>query len=307
MRRAAVIDLGSNSIKATVFDLSDRSEVARHAEQVRIFTSGPPDDRPPQALIQEASEAVRRLVEFSRAHEAEKTVIVGTSAVRESSWASSLAARIKELTGLKLAVLSGESEARIMARGVRNDRNYSGYPDLVAFDLGGGSLEFAQMKGARMVRALSLKLGSVRLTQGFLGDGEGRLSDLDIASISSHVSSVMDKHLHPRMADTHLVVGAGGAFNAIAMHLEAAGEPIQGGRIPVLRIRELQQRLCGMGLDARRAVPGIPADRADIMPAALVTISTLASLCGAEAFHLTHHGVRHGMLDVLLSPEGALL
>ena len=44
-----------------------------------------------------------------------------------------------------------------------------------------------------------------------------------------------------------------------------------------------------------------------IMPAALVTLCTLAELCGAEAFHLTHHGVRHGVLDVMLTEEGVLL
>jgi exopolyphosphatase/pppGpp-phosphohydrolase len=59
-------------------------------------------------------------------------------------------------------------------------------------------------------------------------------------------------------------------------------------------------------LAERAAVPGIPADRADIMPAALLTVCVLADLTGAESFHLTHHGLRHGMVELMLGPSGSL-
>ena len=306
MQRLAIIDIGSNSIKATVFKVADRAEVARQSEQVRIFPPGL-DEGIPLDKLKAAAAAVGRLVDFARSHGAEKTVIVGTSAVRESKGASELVRHIRDATGIAVTVLSGESEARVVARGVRSDTAYSAHPDLLAFDLGGGSLEIVRTRSGEIRTARSLPLGSVRLTNGFIGGGDSPLSERDVLSVSNHVASLAGMVLNPRMAESHLVLGAGGAFTAVAMHLEAAGEPIQSGRIPTLRIRELRDRLCKLGLSARREVPGVPADRADIMPVALITICTLADLCGAEAFHLTHHGVRHGMLDVLLSSEGALL
>lgn len=306
MDRVAVIDIGSNSIKATVFVVRDRTEAARTTESVRIFPVGG-DDGIAADRLREATEAVRRLKDFALSHGAARTVVVGTSAMRESRGASQLVRAVQEAAGLRVNVLSGESEARVVARGVRSDPAYASYPDLLAFDLGGGSLEVVQLRGDTMLKARSLPLGSVRLTNGFLGGGHSPLSDLDVASINNHVASMTDVLLRPTMAESHLVLGAGGAFSAVAQHLEAVGEPIQGGRIPVLRIRGLRDRLCKLGVEERRKVPGIPADRADIMPAALVTLCTLAELCGAEAFHLTYHGVRHGILDVMLTEEGMLL
>lgn len=306
MERVAVIDIGSNSIKATVFVISDRSEAARSTESVRIFPALGDDGIAPDRL-QLAAEAVARMHAFALANGARRTVIVGTSAMRESRSSAQLVRAVRDATGLMVNVLSGESEARVVARGVRSDPAYASYPDLLAFDLGGGSLEVVQLRDGSILRARSLPLGSVRLTNGFLGGGQAPLSDLDAASINSHVASMAEILLRPNMAETHLVLGAGGVFSAIASHLEAIGEPIQAGRIPTLRIRGLRDRLCKLDVDGRRNVPGIPPDRADIMPAALVTVCTLAELCGAEAFHLTHHGVRHGMLDVMLTNEGVLL
>ncbi len=306
MSRVAVIDLGSNSLKATVFTSSDRSDVARCTESVRIFPSGA-DEGITSERLSEALAAVGRLVAFSRDNGAGRIVIVGTSAMREAAGADRLLKAVREATGLTVNVLSGESEARVVARGVRQDPAYAGYPELLGFDLGGGSLEIVRLRGADILAARSLPLGAVRLTHGFLGGGHGALSDLDIASVSHHVASLTETILSRKMAETHLVVGAGGVFSAVAQHLAATGEPVQAGRIPVLRIRALRDRLCKLGLEDRRLVPGIPPDRADIMPAALITVCTLADLAGADAFHLTHHGVRHGILDVMLDGEGGLL
>ena len=306
MERVAVIDIGSNSLKATVFSASDRSEVARTSEQVRIFPAGA-DDGISKDKMREAAEAVRRLMEFARTNGSGRTVVVGTSAMREAKGSKELARMIHDATGFPVSVLSGESEARVVGRGVMTDRAYASYPSLLAFDLGGGSLEIVRIRNGNILSARSLPLGSVRLTNGFVNGGASALSELDRASVVNHVTSMTEFLLARGMAESYLTLGAGGAFTAIAQHLAAIGEPAQSGRIPTLRIRELCDRMCGSGLEARKAIPGIPADRADIMPVALITICTLADLCGAEAFHLTHHGIRHGILDVMLSEEGALL
>jgi exopolyphosphatase/pppGpp-phosphohydrolase len=113
---------------------------------------------------------------------------------------------------------------------------------------------------------------------------------------------VKDALLNEAASDS-LLVGAGGAFTAIALYLEAMGEPPVAGRLPVLRIRELKDRICKLTTEERKSIKGIPADRIDIMPAALLTICVLADLTLAEAFYLTHHGVRQGMIQLLIAED----
>lgn len=306
MSLLAVVDLGSNSLKVSVVEAATRREMARASEAVRIFPTTLGEFTLARETQVAAAEAVRRLVEFARAQGASTIAILGTSAVRECANRSEFGALIRATVGLPLTVISGEVEARLVAAGIRTDPAFAGCPRLTVFDLGGGSLEVATLHGSQVSLARSFPLGAVRLTHGYLRGGDAVVDELDQSSIRDHLMRTLSPVLPPRLAETGLVVGAGGVFSAVALHLEALGEPIVDGRLPTLRIRELKDKLCALPLAERRAVPGIPSDRADIMPAALLTVCVLADLTGAESFHLTHRGLRHGMVELMLGPSGPL-
>ena len=302
----AVVDLGSNSLKVSVVEGASRQEVARSSESLRIFPPSISEFTLARDTLQSAAEAVGRLVAFARAQGARSLVILGTSAVRDCANRAEFAALIKSVTGVPLTIISGEVEARLVAAGVHTDPAYRDSPHLPVFDLGGGSLEVATLRGGQVGLARSYPLGSVRLTHGYLRGGEGIVDELDQSSIREHLARTLGPVLSPRLAEQGMVVGAGGVFSAVALYLQAMGEPVVDGRLPTLRIRELKDKLCALPLAERRTVPGIPAERADIMPAALVTVCTLADLTGAESFQLTHRGLRHGMVELMLGPSGHL-
>ncbi len=307
MSAIAIIDVGSNSIKVAVVDAISRAELGRQTEAVRLQQADGDEGLFSAELQKEAVEAVVRLVAFARSKGAEQIVILGTSAIRESASRQAFARRVKTATDIPLTIVSGEVEARLAAAGVRTDPAYQAYANILSFDLGGGSLEVCALRGPNCILARSFRIGSVRLTHGYLRGGLSRVDDLDQSSIRTHLLGALTTVIPTAAAENYLIIGAGGAFAAIALYLEAIGETPAGGRLPVLRIRELKDRLCALTSDERKKVPGIPADRADIMPAALITLCVLADLTGAEAFHLSHRGVRHGMVELMLSQSGKLL
>jgi exopolyphosphatase/guanosine-5'-triphosphate,3'-diphosphate pyrophosphatase len=304
MSAIAVVDVGSNSIKVAVVAIADRRELARKSEAVRLQPEGGPAEPFAPKARAEAVAAIGRLLAFARSLGATRCCVLATCAVRESVSRQDFAREVESTTGVPLTIVSGEVEARLAAAGVRADPAYQAYADILSFDLGGGSLEVSILRGQRCVLARSFPLGSVRLTHGFLRGGQGPVDELDQLSIRTHLLSSLQTVIPAAAAEKFLIVGAGGVFAAIALHLEALGEPPAGGRLPILRIRELRDRMCATDLAGRLTIPGIPADRADIMPAALITLCVLADLTGAEAFHLSHQGVRHGMIDLLLGPSG---
>ena len=304
MSALAVVDIGSNSIKVSVLDRVSGRELQRASEQVRLFPATAGEVTLSPETIEAGAHAVARLVELARAQGAEQILLLGTSALRECSNRADFDARLRALTGLGLTVVSGEVEARLAADGVRSDPALAGYGHLFAFDLGGGSLEVMEVRGERCTLAKSFPLGSVRLTHSLLAGAGGPISEPAQVAFRFEVLKSLGDVIPPKVADRALIVGAGGAFSAIALYLEAIGEPPVGGRLPLLRIRELKDKLCRMQPAERLTLPGIPADRMDIMPAALMTICILADFTGAEAFHLTHRGVRHGMVRLMLGESG---
>ena len=299
----AVVDVGSNSIKVAVVDGRDRSELGRLTESVRLQQEGGPGEALPLEAQESAAAAIGRLLDFARSKGATRFTVLGTSAVRECANRQAFADKVRAVTGQPLTIVSGEVEARLAGAGVRTDPAYAAYANILTFDLGGGSLEVTAIRGQHTVLARSFPLGSVRMTNGYLRGGAGVVDELDQLSIRTHLLGVLQTVVPANAAENYLIIGAGGAFAAVALHLEAIGETPVGGRLPILRIRELRDQMCALDVEARRKVPGIPADRADIMPAALITLCVLADLTGAEAFHLSHRGVRHGMVELMLGPS----
>lgn len=304
MNTLAVVDIGSNSIKVAVWDRLSGREISRAAESVRLFPAAAGDIVLSNETIEAGAQAVAKLVAVARERKADPVVLLGTSALRECVNRADFDARLRALTGLGLTVVSGEVEARLAADGVRSDPALAGYQHLFAFDLGGGSLEIMEIRGQRCTLARSFPLGSVRLTHSLLAGATGPISEPAQLAFRLEVLKVLGDVVPAKVADRALIVGAGGAFSVIGLYLEAIGEPPVGGRLPLLRIRELKDKMCRMSAVERQGLPGIPADRLDIMPAALLTLCILADLTGADAFHVTHRGVRHGMVQLLLGESG---
>jgi len=296
----AVVDIGSNSLKVTVVDTPSMKELGRSTESIRLFPSGDNPVRLHSDKIELGAQAVSRLIKFAQDKGAQKIVLLGTSAVRDCVNREDLSAKIMSLSGMPLTIISGEVEARLAALGVRVDPVYADYKTILAFDLGGGSLEISKLHGKQCTFARSYPLGSVRLTSQLQSRQDGVIDEAHQLNFQAIIQSQLKDAMLNEAARDSLIVGAGGAFTAIALYLESAGEAAVAGRLPALRIRELKDRICKLTTEERKKLKGIPADRIDIMPAALLTICVLADLTQAEAFYLTHHGVRQGMIQLLI-------
>ncbi len=87
-----------------------------------------------------------------------------TSAVRDATNSAKVLARVREVTGVDLRVLSGSDEARLTFLAVRRWFGWSA-GRLVVLDIGGGSLEIAGGIDEEPSLAVSLPLGAGRLTR----------------------------------------------------------------------------------------------------------------------------------------------
>lgn len=305
MPRVAVIDLGSNSLKLLVADGPPLAEVSRGRAEVRIFP--PRGNALESGAILAAADAAADLVARARTAGAERVIVLGTSALRDAPNRGLLAAALRERTGLGLSVISGEVEARLAVDGMLLDPALANLADCVAFDLGGGSLQLMRVVGRRCVHARSLPLGAVRMTRGFLGDSARAVDSHDLESLRHHALELIQPHLPAGIAHEAPLLAAGGALAALADLLRAAGEPAEGGRMGLLTLRNWLARLAALDLETRRALPGMPEGRADILPAALTVVVALADHVGADTLQLTHHGIRHGMASLLLTEAGETL
>jgi exopolyphosphatase/guanosine-5'-triphosphate,3'-diphosphate pyrophosphatase len=100
------------------------------------------------------------------------------------------------------------------------------------------------------------------------------------------------------------VVGTGGTLTTVrAMVAARTGVRLPDAEavLPVELLRAILSQVGPLPLEERRAVPGLAASRADVFPAALVTLLALAELSGIAAFHHSFRNLRWGVASELLS------
>lgn len=202
-RRAAVVDIGTNSVLLTIATTVQSSETSgAHAAGAQPAGAQPAGAQPAgadastvraeleRATITRLGEgvdstrtlapgAVGRTLDCLRAYgdlirEANVDVIalVGTSALRDARGGESFVARATELIGAPLEVISGQREAELTFRGALSGLAVRG--PVMVFDIGGGSTEIiagdaetTRTPGApaALGPSFSFDVGSVRLTE----------------------------------------------------------------------------------------------------------------------------------------------
>jgi exopolyphosphatase/guanosine-5'-triphosphate,3'-diphosphate pyrophosphatase len=232
--------------------------------------------------------------------------IVATSAVRSAANAHLFVDAVEGITRCRPEVLSGIEEAEGIALGLRTDPAIGDrLPSFTAFDLGGGSLELIRFEDGSVTSRISLKLGSVRLTEKFVKDPELPLPLSEREAITRHIVDTISESGFPLIGP---LVGCSGGLAALRHSLAAREQiPFEESH-PVFSLDEidnLTELVLAQDLENRIKQSFLPLGRADIFPAALLTFQQILNLSGCRQVRHSLHNLRYGLAWSLLqySPE----
>jgi exopolyphosphatase/guanosine-5'-triphosphate,3'-diphosphate pyrophosphatase len=156
-----------------------------------------------------------------------------------------------------------------------------------------------------MEKRISLPLGAVRLRERFLHEYPvaADTAALLVETIRGQIAHPLAHYsLGPRR-----LVGTGGTITClVAIHKKLARfdlKKIDHASLTIGEIRGLMGSFTGRTLDQLRAMPGLPAKRADlIIPGTAVVLATM-ELLGARRLHVSVRGLRYGVLTAAIREE----
>ena len=174
-----VIDIGSNTTKAFVYDSEDNYRVTdslhRPTKLINYISGGIMNEDGINAAIKDIGE----LKEFLIGEKCDEIFSYATSATRDCINCGEIIEKINTSCGLSVDVLSGKAEALCDAKGA----TLLGMKDFLCIDLGGGSAQVCEYRGGELLTALSWPLGALR-TKKVLGGTDFPDEELEMKTVA---------------------------------------------------------------------------------------------------------------------------
>jgi len=300
--RIAAIDIGTNSIHMIVVqvrpDLSFEV-VDREKEMVRLGAGGLDGRSLTPTAMTAALQTLAKFRRLADSHKVDEIVAAATSAIREADNGGDFIAQVGRQTGIKIRVISGTEEARLIHMAAVYGVHMGGSPAVV-IDIGGGSIEVTLGTASHLTHARSFKLGVIRLTERFVRTDP--LSDRDERRLVKHVNKEIGQYLDG-IAERRFerVIGTSGtilSLGAVALSEDGVEreEALRNRRVPAKAIHRLRKRLSAVDLEARLQLPALDPRRADIAVAGSVLLDCVLRRLGAEEMTLCDLALREGLV-----------
>jgi exopolyphosphatase/guanosine-5'-triphosphate,3'-diphosphate pyrophosphatase len=307
--RAAFVDIGTNTILCLIVELRDGGRFRVLEDLATITRLGQGVDKTGRISLageERSRRVLQSYIERCRDLGVEEVHAAGTSALRDAVNSDEVRARLKEDTGLAIRVLSGMEEARYVFLAVQRGLAL-GHEEVLVIDVGGGSTEFIWGNHQGLRRAISIDLGSVRLTERFLRSDpvtEKEYRDaLDVidTEITRLHDSVPESHTNARM------IGIAGTFTTLAAIekklVRYSHHDVHGSVLQLTEVQRQRRLFQSQTIAERKKIPGLEPARADVILAGALLIERIMIRSQADDVIVSDQGVRYGLLYERLQHE----
>ena len=289
LSRVGVVDVGSNSVRLVVFDGAARSPAYFYNEKIMCaLGAGLPETGHLNPKGRErALAAIKRFQLLAEGMNIPPLTAVATAAVREAADGIEFCEKVLQETGLNIYVIDGEEEARLSAQGV-----LLGWPTAngLVCDIGGSSMELAEVAEGRVGRRLTSPLGPLKLSN-VKGGKKG---------LKKHISSILDD-LHDRIpVEGKRLFLVGGSWRAIArIDMQRRGYPLtvlHEYRMTPKSVMETVKWINDHDLDELRAMTDTSQARMVLVPVACEVLKRVVRKFKPREIAVSSYGIREGML-----------
>jgi exopolyphosphatase / guanosine-5'-triphosphate,3'-diphosphate pyrophosphatase len=322
--RRAVIDVGTNSVKLLVADVSGQAvqPVCEQSKQTRLGHGFYETHRLKPEAIAATAKAVADFAAIARDAHAVAIRVFATSAPREALNRHELTAAIEQASGLTVEVITGEQEAEWGFQGVTTDPQLARVP-LLVMDVGGGSTQFVFGRDGQAQFSHSFPLGSVRLLETMPFSDPPQPAEL--AACRQWLSDFLNREVRPAILaggarcpqrampepppsagdnapclHNAQLVGVGGAATILGC-MEAGlttfdRARLEATRLTIERVTWHLERLWSLSLAQRQSIIGLPKNRADVILMGVAVYYSVMQLFDFNELRLSTRGLRFAAL-----------
>ena len=294
LKAFSIIDIGTNSIKYLNVEKRGGNNFIILDEKILNIRIGEEISKKKYRLNQSnVTKVSKEIHDLISKQPLSHTRIVATSAAREAQNKDILIKQIYKDTKLKLEILDGTKEAYYIARAILVAEEYKKFNDILAFDLGGGSLEFIKLENKLIKKCLSLPLGALRLTKKFNLSKNEIVNKKTLIIIKNHVIRILEESLISINKSSNILASGG------SLHILQKESPNK-ELIEYKWLNKFFATLCNCNKKNIIEKYKIPANRADIFPCSILIILSIMEYFKIQYVIYSKHSLKYGVLNEML-------
>lgn len=284
----AAIDIGSNAVRLLIKRYEEEDDKLKKLMLLRVplrlgfdvFTKGKVSAKKAENLLR-LMKAYRQLMKI---YSVDELRACATSAMRDAENGPELIKEILDKTGIKIEIIAGEEEARIV---YNNHMEYQGdrKGNFLYVDVGGGSTEINFLSDGELKKSMSFNIGTVRLLTGKVKPTEWERLGEELRPIAENYTDIE-------------IIGSGGNINKLYKLAKSKNE--EDKSFSVDELGRIYHLLKPLSVEQRMKVFDLKADRADVIIPASEIFLHVASIVGAKRIIVPVIGVADGIIDGLV-------
>lgn len=298
MKRIAIIDIGSNSIKLVVVQINENNSfsiIDEVKETVRLGKDMTIHGGLNPSRIERAIKILSFFKYICEAKGVTEIIAVATEAVRWASNQVEFINRVNSQLGIEIRVLPGTSEAYYDYFGNINSMDIF---NALLIDIGGSSTELIWVEDRNLKASISLPFGAINLTERFsLYKAIDEKTEKDFKEF---VLSYYEDIPWLKEIKNIPVVGVGGTIRNIAkISRKKKNYPIDNMHnyhTTVEEVTEIYNMAKVKDNTERKKIKGLSKERADIFLGAVGAVVTLFEFLGLKELYISGCGIREGIL-----------
>tara|TARA_B110000305_G_scaffold71778_1_gene80562 strand:+ start:3180 stop:4070 length:891 start_codon:yes stop_codon:yes gene_type:complete len=294
VKKLAAIDIGSNAIRiliSNVVQVEGEHPVFMKSEMIRVpirlgedsFTVGEISPK----NIKRVVKAMKAFKLIMKINGVKNYMACATSALRESSNADELIAKVKKKAGIKIELIDGKKEAEIISYTtiLANQGHNSNY---LYVDVGGGSTEFSVLKNGKRIVSKSFKAGTVRMINNMVNDKVWLEIEKWIKMNTKGIEKIQ-------------LLGSGGNINKVFKLSNIK----DGNPLTYFNLKSFYQDLKKLSYEERILRYNLNLDRADVILPALEIYLKALKWSGATKVFVPKIGLSDGMIKMMYKKHNA--
>lgn len=287
----AVIDVGSNSLRLVVYNqiIYPFKILFQKREFLKLGENLDQRNRIISTKIRKAQIVLEKFISEAANYSVSHTYILATAAIRESKNGKELFKKITKYKSISSNIISSLQEAKYAAYGVISSLDK---PKGVVADLGGGSLEIAEISLKKILHKHSLKIGLLRSDSNLFKNNKLEFDKLLIKEFN--------KIKKNKFVNTKYLYAIGGAWRNLAkldLHLKGFKKnKLHGYVLSSADLKKLYHELSITKESKIKKINIVQVNRVPTLVLSVYILYMLVSFFNVKEIVFVRYGIREGFI-----------